>query len=157
MRGKGLADLFEESSKEFKNYDKLAHLLSADLLGVLNRSEIELNDTKITSKHILRILTLEADGVISGPASKDLVIQLVKTGDLPSNIAEEKTKITDKKLLDAEIRKAFMNAPQAVNDARTNENAINYLLGIVMGLTKGRADPKETLSIIKAMLEKSRQ
>ena len=157
VRGKGLADLFEESSKEFKNYDKLAHLLSADLLGVLNRSEIDLNDTKITPKHILRILKLEADGVISGPAARDLVTQLVNTGDLPSHIAEEKTKITDKKLLEAEIHKAFMNAPQAVNDAKTNENAINYLLGIVMGLTKGRADPKETLTMIKKMLEKSRQ
>ena len=152
VRGKGLADLFEESSKEFKNYDKLAHLLAADLLGVLNRSEIELNDTKITPEHIVRILKLEMNGVIGGPATRDLVIQIVKTGNLPSQIAKEKTKISDKKVLGAAIRKAFERAPEAVNDAMTNKNAINYLLGEVMSLTKGRADPKETLSLIKAAI-----
>jgi len=156
VRGKGLADLFEESSKEFKNYDRLAHLLSADLLGVLNRSEIELNDTKIRSEHMVRILNLEMNGVISGPATRDLVMAVVKTGNLPSQIVKEKTKITDKKLLEEAIRQVFKRSPKAVKDARQNENAINYLLGDVMSITKGRADPKETLSLIRAAIRKSR-
>ncbi|MFQ6011330.1 MAG: Asp-tRNA(Asn)/Glu-tRNA(Gln) amidotransferase subunit GatB [Nitrososphaerales archaeon] len=156
VRAKGFADLFEQSYKELKkNSDKLANLLSVDLLGVLNRSETDLADTKITSKQIVRLLKLELSGVIGGPVSKNLLMNLVKTGKLPDQITGEKTKITDKKLLDEAIRTAFKSAPKAVSDAKTNDNAVNYLLGLIMNLTNGRADPKEALSLIKIALENS--
>ena len=156
VRGMGLADIFEESSTEFKNYDRLAHLLSVDLLGVLNRLGLDLNESKITSEHVIRLLKLEANGNVSGQGLRDLLTKAVKTGNLPSQIDEGNTKITDKKLLEDAIRTAFRGAPQAVEDAKTNENAINFLLGAVLRLTKGRADPSETLSLIKESIRKSR-
>jgi aspartyl-tRNA(Asn)/glutamyl-tRNA(Gln) amidotransferase subunit B len=40
----------------------------------------------------------------------------------------------------------------AVRDAKHNPNAMNFLLGKVMQMTRGRADPKITLNLIKARL-----
>ncbi|HET9773470.1 MAG TPA: hypothetical protein VFP25_00655, partial [Nitrososphaeraceae archaeon] len=40
-----------------------------------------------------------------------------------------------------------------VVDTKKNSNAINFLLGKVMMATRGRADPKITMKLIKQKLE----
>ena len=44
--------------------------------------------------------------------------------------------------------------PKAVDDYHNGEKgALNFLMGQVMRLTKGKADPRETVKILKELLE----
>ena len=47
------------------------------------------------------------------------------------------------------INKIIQEEEKAVNDAVHNEKALNYLLGKIMKYTKGRADPKVALELLK--------
>jgi aspartyl-tRNA(Asn)/glutamyl-tRNA(Gln) amidotransferase subunit B len=61
-------------------------------------------------------------------------------------------KIDDADALALAIESVFRTEQEAVHDARHNPNAANFLLGQVMQLTKGRADPKTALEMIQKKL-----
>ena len=84
-----------------------------------------------------------------------LIGKIIKTGELPSKLINEKevTMITDEQILNETISKVFEEGKNAVVDTKKNSNAINFLLGKVMMATRGRADPKITMKLIKQKLE----
>ena len=54
----------------------------------------------------------------------------------------------------AAARQAVEENPKAVEDYHNGEKAsLNFLMGQVMRLTKGKADPRETVKILKELLE----
>ena len=74
----------------------------------------------------------------------------------PKQIAEELGLIGVVK--DDEVQAAAKQAveenPKAVDDYHNGEKgALNFLMGQVMRLTKGKADPRETVNILKELLE----
>ena len=50
----------------------------------------------------------------------------------------------------------FKEYPKAVRDALENPKAVNFLVGMVMRKTRGRADPAITRKIVVEKLEKIR-
>ena len=54
----------------------------------------------------------------------------------------------------AAAKQAVEENPKAVDDYHNGEKgALNFLMGQVMRLTKGKADPRETVNILKELLE----
>ncbi len=51
-----------------------------------------------------------------------------------------------------EVDEVFSEEKNAVEEAKTNPQTINFLVGKVMQKTKGKADPTLTLNIIKKKL-----
>jgi aspartyl-tRNA(Asn)/glutamyl-tRNA(Gln) amidotransferase subunit B len=62
-------------------------------------------------------------------------------------------KIEDKVIISDAVESVFKTENSAVRDAKNNPNVANFLLGKVMKITKGRADPKITLNLIKIKLD----
>jgi aspartyl-tRNA(Asn)/glutamyl-tRNA(Gln) amidotransferase subunit B len=60
--------------------------------------------------------------------------------------------IDSKDIISEAIESIFKSEKSAVRDAKQNPNAANFLLGKVMQLTDGRADPKIALNLIKTKL-----
>ena len=85
----------------------------------------------------------------------------------PTNIGyipydELKTRIVNRevqKLRDSDetellkiVEKIISDEPQAVEQAKSNIQTINYLVGKVMQATKGKADPTLTLNLLKKQI-----
>ncbi|RNJ76466.1 MAG: Asp-tRNA(Asn)/Glu-tRNA(Gln) amidotransferase GatCAB subunit B, partial [Nitrosopumilus sp. D6] len=47
------------------------------------------------------------------------------------------------------VLEVMAEEPQAVEQARKDSKAVNYLVGMVMKKTRGKADPQITMSLIK--------
>jgi aspartyl-tRNA(Asn)/glutamyl-tRNA(Gln) amidotransferase subunit B len=92
--------------------------------------------------------------IISRNTAKMILNQIIKTGEMPSQVAEktDASKIDDKSIISEAIESVFRSEKSAVSDAKLNLNAANFLLGKLMQLTKGRADPKISLDLIKKKL-----
>jgi aspartyl-tRNA(Asn)/glutamyl-tRNA(Gln) amidotransferase subunit B len=73
---------------------------------------------------------------------------------MPSQVARKTqvAKIGDAGALAQAVESVFKAEQAAVQDAKRNPNAANFLLGKVMQLTKGRADPKSALEMIQKKL-----
>ncbi len=81
--------------------------------------------------------------------------EIVKTGKDLSQIMSELDlgNVSDESELLKIIQEVISEEPQAVEQAKSNPPTINYLVGKVMQKTKGKADPKLTLDLLKKQIE----
>ena len=77
--------------------------------------------------------------------------EIVKTGKELSQIISELDlgNVSDESELLQIIEAVISEEPQAVVEAKSNPQTINYLVGKVMQKTKGKADPQLTLDLLK--------
>jgi aspartyl-tRNA(Asn)/glutamyl-tRNA(Gln) amidotransferase subunit B len=160
INDKKLADFFESCVKIYFSPVEIANVLITDLKSFIDKdseSTDYLNNMKVTPEHIAELVKLIEGNKISRITAKDILIKIAESGVSPAEILNSTNsfKIDDEKTLKDTIDKIFDSEPSAVNDARNNLEAINFLLGKVMKFTKGRADPKIAANLIEDKLRKS--
>ncbi len=147
---KRLADMFEEAAKHYKDYKKLASFIVIDY--VRWRDEIGKETTPDT---IVEILELVDKGIITLSRAKDTVLpKVLESGMSPNQVVKELglKRISNENELKSIIMKVMKENKKVVEDAKRNKKAINFLVGLVMKETKGKADPKITRKLIEELI-----
>jgi aspartyl-tRNA(Asn)/glutamyl-tRNA(Gln) amidotransferase subunit B len=156
---KELADFFESAIKIHQSPKEIANWIVTDLMSFVDERHQEERSLfaglKIGPEHIADLAKLVDQDVINRAIAKQILGQIVKTGEMPSHVAKKMQagKIDDTDALARAIDSVFGAEQAAVQDARRNPNAANFLLGKVMQATKGRADPKAALEMIHKKLK----
>ncbi len=156
---KRLADFYEDAARLYHgDYSRLASLIVNDLLGWLKEEGLDKLYSVVKPEHVAKLLSMVDAGRISLRQAKELIPKLVETGEDPERLAEKLglVRISDEALIRRVVEKVFAENPKAVNDALKNPKAVNYLVGLVMRETRGRADPRLTRRIIEEMLREMR-
>ncbi|MEM3561847.1 MAG: Asp-tRNA(Asn)/Glu-tRNA(Gln) amidotransferase subunit GatB [Candidatus Jordarchaeaceae archaeon] len=151
---KALADFFEECCHLYPDAKKISNWIMTDLTRNLKDLGIEISGSKIKPKHLTDMLRLIDKGEISGKIAKELLSKMVSTGDSPQTIIKRENllKISDEAQIKRIVDEVFKEFPKAVQDAKKDPNAVNYLVGQVMNKTRGKADPEITNKLIRKML-----
>jgi aspartyl-tRNA(Asn)/glutamyl-tRNA(Gln) amidotransferase subunit B len=159
---KELADFFESAIKIYHSPKELANWIVTDLMGFIDEKAKEkvggnnnmLSGLNVGPAHIAELAKLVEKNMINRATAKQILSQIVKTGEMPSKVMEktQASKIDDADILASAISSVFASEPTAVADAKKNPAAANFLLGKVMQQTRGRADPKAALELIRKKL-----
>ncbi|MGA9154576.1 MAG: Asp-tRNA(Asn)/Glu-tRNA(Gln) amidotransferase subunit GatB [Candidatus Nitrosopolaris sp.] len=156
---KELADFFESTVKIYPSSpNEIANLIVSDLLGLIEDSTKEqrsiFSGLRIGAKHIAELVRMIDQNVINRNIAKTILSQITKTGEMPSYALDKMNAsiIDSRDVISETIESIFKSEKSAVKDAKQNPNAANFLLGKVMQLTGGRADPKIALNLIKTKL-----
>ena len=157
---KEISDFFEVSVKIYSSPKEIANWIVTDLMGFIDDSEQKgsiFSGLKIEAKHIADLAKLVDQNIINRSTAKTILRQVIKTGEMPSQLAVKinASKIDDAEVIAEAVESIFVREKSAVIDAKTNPNAANFLLGKVMQLTKGKADPKIALNLITTKLTES--
>ncbi|MEZ0290856.1 MAG: Asp-tRNA(Asn)/Glu-tRNA(Gln) amidotransferase GatCAB subunit B, partial [Sulfolobales archaeon] len=109
---------------------------------------------KARPEQIAELLDLLDKKIISIKILKEILGKVIFEGVDPRRIVEEMsmTVISEDRVLEELAERVIRENPKAVEDAKKNPKAINYLVGQVMKLTKGRADPEKINAIIRRKL-----
>jgi aspartyl-tRNA(Asn)/glutamyl-tRNA(Gln) amidotransferase subunit B len=157
---KELADFFESAIKLYSSPKEIANWLVTDLMSFVDERQKEQERSlfaglKIGPEHIADLAKLVDQDTINRATAKQILSQIVRTGEMPSHVAKktQAAKIDDAGALAQAIESVFKSEQAAVQDAKRNPNAANFLLGKVMQVTKGRADPKTALEMIQQKLK----
>jgi aspartyl-tRNA(Asn)/glutamyl-tRNA(Gln) amidotransferase subunit B len=152
---KALADFFERSVQLYNRPKEISNWMMSDLLRSLYENNLELTESKITPEHLVEMIKLIEEGVISGKIGKKILPEMVLTGKPPSQISKEKglVKIDSRDTLQDVVEKVFKENKKAVEDALADENAVHFLVGQLMRATKGKADPQLANQLIQEKLE----
>ncbi|QLH06754.1 Asp-tRNA(Asn)/Glu-tRNA(Gln) amidotransferase subunit GatB [Nitrosopumilus ureiphilus] len=147
------SDLFEESHTE-KTAKEIANIITTDLMGLVDTRE-KRESSKLTATHLRELSESIQSGKISRSSSKNALYEIVKTGKELSTIISELDlgNVSDASELSGIIQQVISEEPQAVEQAKTNPQTINYLVGKVMQKTKGKADPALTLDLLKKQID----
>ena len=111
--------------------------------------------SKLKPSHLKAIADSIQSGKIARNSAKNALYEIVKTGKELSDIISELDlgNVSDESELSKIIESIISEEPQAVEQAKSNPQTINYLVGKVMQKTKGKADPKLTLDLLKKQIQ----
>lgn len=164
VANKDLSEYFEKIASECEDkklYKLASNYLISDLLGILagkpataGREFVE-KDCKITPEDFAEFIKMIHQQEINSKTAKMVLLEMVNTGVDPSNIVQQNNwgQMKDDAKLEEIIKEVIVKNPKAVENYKAgNENAIQFLAGQVMGVTRGTADPKAVQEILKKLL-----
>ena len=150
-----LAIAYEEVVKEVDS-KFAAKIMRDELKRVLSYNKLDFADSGITSDDLIEFLKMLQDKEITAKAGHKIIEQMPNNDKSPKEIAEELGLlgvVKDDEVL-AAVKQAIDENPKAVEDYLSGQKAsINFLVGQVMRLTRGKADPGETVKLLKENIE----
>ena len=146
------SDLFEEAHTE-SNAKEVANIITTELMGLEDTRE-KRETSKLTAVHLKELADAIQTGTVSRNSSKNALHEILKTGKTVSAVISELDlgNVSDESELLQIVEKVIADEPQAVEQAKSNLQTINYLVGKVMQATKGKADPTLTLNLLKKQI-----
>jgi len=134
---------------------KLSNWIVSELIGKMNKSNMQLADVKIAPEQITELLIMIEAGTISGKQAKDVFDVMFETGNEPEEIVKESGlgQISDGAELEVIILEVLEKNKKSVEDfAAGKQQAFGFLIGQVMAATRGQANPQMVNKILKEKL-----
>ena len=155
ISNKELSDFFDEVLKSTDQIKMAANWTISEVLAVVNKDNIEIEELKLQPKELGVMLNSVKDKVISSKQAKKVFNEIVKGGMTKQVISDLGLEvIRDESRILAFIEKAIDNNPQSVEDFKAGrDRALGFLMGQVMKLSQGKVDPQLTNKLIKQQLE----
>ena len=149
------SDLFEDAHTE-SNAKEIANIITTDLMGLVDTRE-KREQSKLTAQHLKDLAESIQSNKITRSSAKTALQEIVNTGKSLSDIISEHDlgNVSDASELSGIIEQVIGEEKDAVEQAKSNPQTINYLVGKVMQKTKGKADPKTTLDLLKQKIDLS--
>ncbi|MDG4658416.1 Asp-tRNA(Asn)/Glu-tRNA(Gln) amidotransferase subunit GatB [Ectobacillus antri] len=141
---KEMADFFEATVAGGADAKLASNWLMGEVSAYLNKQQKELKDIALTPASLADLITLIEKGTISSKIAKQVFAELVEKGGEPEAIIKAKglVQISDEGTLRAMITEVLDKNPQSIEDYKNGkEKAIGFLVGQIMKLTKGQANP----------------
>ncbi|HHU30747.1 MAG TPA: Asp-tRNA(Asn)/Glu-tRNA(Gln) amidotransferase subunit GatB [Firmicutes bacterium] len=153
---KSMADFFEATLQEYNDAKAVANWLMGDISRQLNAEGVEIDRTKLTPSHLAELLKIQDKGTISGKIAKTVFREMFASGKMPAQIVEEKglVQISDEGAIAAIVEQVIAENPGPVSDYRSGkEKALGYLVGQIMKLSKGKANPQLANKLLREKLK----
>jgi aspartyl-tRNA(Asn)/glutamyl-tRNA(Gln) amidotransferase subunit B len=150
-----LAIAYEEVVKEIDPIFA-AKWMRDELKRVLTYNKTDFADSEISVEDLIELFEMIQSKEITVKAGQRIIEQMPNNEKSPKAIAEEMGLlgvVKDDEVL-AAVKRAIEENPKAVDDYLAGQKAsINFLVGQVMRLTRGKADPGETVKLLKENIE----
>lgn len=133
-------------------------------MTILLKDNAEVNSQEIIKSlkedYLIDLANLVIDKKLSATAAKDVFVSMLSDGKSPTDIANEKKlfQITDSDEIIAIIEQVITDQSNqnAINDIKSGNNkAVGFLVGQVMKISKGSANPSLAQSLILEMINQS--
>jgi len=150
---KPLAEFFEACLRLYPRAKAVCNWISGPLSYELNSRNAGIESLKLEPEMLVRLIKLVDEGALSNLAAKALLTEMLNSGRPADELMQEKdlAQVSDRKALDELLDKVIADNPGSVRDYNSGKaNALMFLLGQAMRLSKGRANPK----LIGEMLKK---
>ncbi|NLL71599.1 MAG: Asp-tRNA(Asn)/Glu-tRNA(Gln) amidotransferase subunit GatB [Epulopiscium sp.] len=151
---------FEETIRHYSNAVIIANWILGEGFRFLTEEQKEQGEFPFTPIQFAELLQLVEEEIISNHIGKQVFEIMYKTGKSPSMIVEENQwkQISDTNQLQEIIDEVLQKNQKSVNDYITGKKvALKALMGQVMKVTKGKANPQKANKILKERLENKKR
>ena len=150
-----LASYFESVASASADARAAANWVLGEVLREAKAREISADQFPVRPKALADLLGLISCGALSVTAAKDVFGAMVETGEPPGALAERMglRQIVDEKALLRFVDRALAEHAAVAEEFRSGkEKVLGFLVGQVMKLSKGRADPAASERLIRGRL-----
>jgi aspartyl-tRNA(Asn)/glutamyl-tRNA(Gln) amidotransferase subunit B len=152
---KALAAYFEEAVRAGGPPKLLANWIGTDLITVLKERAVDADRSPIAPERLAALLQLIEKGTISGKIAKTVFDEMLQTGLPPGDIVRDKglLQVSDTGAVEAWVDEALAANPSQAEEYRQGKDKIlAFLVGQVMKLSKGKANPPLVTEILNRKL-----
>jgi len=140
-----LAEYYEEIVKKSDEPKLSANWMLTEILRVLKEKNIGIEQFSVSSENIAKLIKLIKSNVISSKIAKEVFEILQVENKDPEIIVKEKglIQITDNSEIEKIVEQVLKENQQSVEDYKAGKsNALKYLVGQAMKLSRGKANPQ---------------
>ena len=152
---RGLFDYFMRAAAD-GNAKECANWICGDLTTLAKRDGIAIEESRAAPGNLAELIALAIAGEISGPAAKETLAKMWKSGESAKQIVDRdglrQTAADDGELESLAARIAAENPKQAAQFAAGKQKAMGWFVGQAMKQTGGKADPKRLNQIFARLL-----
>ena len=153
---KNLATFFEECMENAKDAKLLSNIIIGDISSLLNKENIEITDSKLSTKNVSELVNLVTEGVISGKIAKTVLEETWDSGLSPIEIVESSglKQIDDDDEIERIIDQIISEHPDQVTAYKGGKDKLfGFFVGQIMKATQGKANPASANKILKDKLD----
>ena len=150
-----LARFYEEVVGHGVDAKLAANWTMGEYLAHLNAAGLEPGHGHVTPERLAKLACLVAEGIVSTSAAKDVFAKMIDERAEPEAIVESHGlgQISDSAQLEAAVAEVVAGNPAQVEQYRGGKpQVIGYLVGQVMKVTGGRANPKLVNELLRKAL-----
>lgn len=150
------ANFFEKATAFCNNPKAVANWIMSDFAKMLNESEIEIQESKVTEENLASLIKLIDSGKISSAIAKKVFSEMFNTGEDANKIVEQKglIQISDEGAIKEIVSKVIEANPKSVSDYHAGKDkALGFLVGQIMKETKGKANPQIVNQLLIELLK----
>ena len=152
-----IADYFEELINLGVDVKVASNWMTTLILGSINKLEIGIDEFFIRPNTICTLIKMIDDGKINKNQAKNVLYRAVDENKDPLLIIKEENmeQIDNVDELEGIVDRIISEHPNEVLQFKNGrDNVVNFMLGLVMKETKGKANPAKTMQMFKDKLSK---
>ena len=152
---KDVADYFEEVVSLEVEPKAASNWIMTEVLRELSEKGGNLSELRVGPAALAELIKLVAAKTINIPTAKELLTEMFEKGGDPAALVREKglTQVSDASAIEELVDRAMAENPGSVEDYRNGKTAAaKFLIGQVMRLSKGKADPRVVNEILERKL-----
>ena len=151
---KATSEYFEDVVKN-RNPKLVTTWVTGELFSILNKKNLIIEDSPITSKQLGELVDNIENGKISNRQAKEVLEEMCESGKGALEIIDEKglSQISDENEIESLVDNVLNSNPENVKKYKNGKDKLfGFFVGEAMKLSKGKANPKIVNALIKKKL-----
>lgn len=151
-----MAEYFEVVANKSGDAKLAANWVSQDLLGLLNKNNLEIDESPIQAERLATLIARIKDKTISGKIAKTVFETMIDDSSDVDAIIESKglKQVTDSGKIEELVLEVIEKNPAQVQQYKDGkEQVIGYLVGQCMQLSKGKANPAQVNELLREKMQ----
>ena len=131
-----------------------ANWVTQELFGYLNKAELTLAQSPVTSTQLAGLIDLISSDVISGKIAKDVFARMIDGEGDPADIVETHglKQVTDTGAIEAVVDEIIAANPEQAAGVKEKPKSMGWFVGQVMKASGGKANPQAVNKILREKL-----
>jgi len=150
-----LIPFFDECLKISSSIKSIWNFITVDIASYLRKTNTTMNEFKVSAKNLITLLTLIDKGEISVAQGRKILEEMVKDNQDPIVLQEKlglKQNSNEDELKAMCISVVDANPQSIVDYKNGKDRAVGFLIGQVMKLSRGKANPQMVSKIIMSII-----
>ena len=156
IANKQLSDYLNMFIEENIDFKIASNILLGDVSAYLNKTNKNINETKLTKEKFISLVNSLKEEKISSKILKTILEEYLEREISLEKLLEEKqiVQVSNEDEIISLIKEVLSQYEESVNDYRNGkENAIKFLMGMVMKESKGKVNPRLAGELLKKILD----
>lgn len=153
---RSMADFFEEVARLCGDAKLSANWVTADLLGLLNKNDLDIASSPINPTQLGTMISRIKDNTISGKLAKTVFEALAEGESDVDQIIESRglKQVTDSGAIEKLVDDVIAANPDQVAQYRAGKDAVfGFFVGQAMKISKGKANPAQLNELLRNKLK----